>query len=67
MFIGSDLVARHKYARHAVMLAVVAPLALLAACSSEATPAPQPAPAPAPQAAPAPAPAPAPQVPPARG
>lgn len=64
MFAVSETVARHRLFRNAAMLAIMVPVALLAACSQ-----PQPAPPPAQpvQAAPPPpAPPPAP-VPPARG
>lgn len=56
MFGVSNMVARHRLIRNAAMVAVVA---LLAACAREPPP---PAPAPAPVYTPAPAP-----VPPARG
>lgn len=64
MLTVSETVAHRRLLRNAAMVALVVPVALLAACSQ-----PQPAPQPAPvQAAPPPpmAPAPAP-VPPARG
>ena len=54
--------ARHALFRAVAMATVVAPLALLAACSEPPPPAPAPA-----SVAPAPAPAPAPVVPKARG
>lgn len=64
MFDVSDTVARHRLFRYAAMIAVVAPVALVAACSHE-----QPAPPPQPvEAAPPPAPPPAPEpAPPVRG
>jgi hypothetical protein len=58
----SGTVSRHRLIRGAAMIAVVVPLALLAACSQPAPP--PPAPAPYTPAPPPPAP---PSVPPARG
>jgi hypothetical protein len=64
MHIVSETVAHRRLLRHAAMVALVVPVAFLAACSQ-----PQPAPQPAPmQAAPPPPMAPPPTpVPPARG
>lgn len=66
MFNSSMSAARYQLVRSVAVLAVVAPIALLSACSSQPEPQPAPEAAPPPPA-PAPAPAPAPTPPPARG
>jgi hypothetical protein len=66
MFNNSASATRYQLIRGVAILAVVAPIALLSACSSQPEPQPAPEAAPPPQA-PAPAPAPAPMPPPARG
>ena len=66
MFNSSASATRYQLIRGVAILAVVAPIALLPACSSQPEPQPAPQAAPPPPA-PAPAPAPAPMPPPARG
>jgi hypothetical protein len=66
MFNSSVSATRYQLIRGVAILAVVAPIALLSACSSQPKPQPEPE-AVQPPPAPAPAPAPAPTPPPARG
>ena len=66
MFNSSASATRYQLIRGVAILAVVAPIALLSACSSQPEPQPAVEAAPPPPA-PTPAPAPAPAPPPARG